>query len=72
MPFSFFVSRPFRVTMATYGEKVTEGDRSCVKVAIDGETYVLCALSAPRVEQQPLDVVFEVNDEITFSSSGQK
>ncbi|RKP14843.1 hypothetical protein BJ684DRAFT_18772 [Piptocephalis cylindrospora] len=65
------VSTGFRVTMAAYGaEKPKGGDRSCVQVGIDGQTFTLATLLAGKVEQQQLNVSFLEGEDITLSVTG--
>jgi len=51
-------------------DETTKPGRSSVRVTVDNKTFVLCSLTAGKVEQQNLDLVFTEGEEITFSVSG--
>ncbi|KAF9110707.1 peptidylprolyl isomerase fpr4 [Mortierella sp. AM989] len=64
------VENSFKLSMAALDE-TTKGGRSCVRVAVDKKTFILCSLIAGKVEQQTLDLVFTEGESITFSVSGE-
>ncbi|KAK9766572.1 peptidylprolyl isomerase fpr3 [Basidiobolus ranarum] len=69
--YSQVIEGSFRVSMASFGEEVKGKQRSCLKVVVDEQTYILCSLTPNKVEQQPLDIIFTEGEEITFSVNGE-
>ena len=53
-------------------DEETKPGRSSIRVTVDKKTFILCSLTAGKVEQQTLDLVFTEGEEITFSVSGEK
>ncbi|KAK9727576.1 peptidylprolyl isomerase fpr3 [Basidiobolus ranarum] len=69
--YSQVIEGSFRISMASFGDEVKGKQRSCLKVVVDEQTYVLCSLTPNKVEQQPLDIIFTEGEEITFSVNGE-
>ncbi|KAI8051683.1 hypothetical protein BDF22DRAFT_691730 [Syncephalis plumigaleata] len=65
------VDTSFRVSMASFGKKVSGNERSSVIAVVDGKEYVLCNLIPNKIEQQPLDVIFSMGEEITLYVTGK-
>ena len=59
------------ITMAALTEKVPkDATRTTVQLTIDGSKFTLCSLTAGKLENQPLDIHLNENDEVTFTVSG--
>ncbi|KAG0076025.1 hypothetical protein BGZ90_009219 [Linnemannia elongata] len=69
--YSQVVENSFKLSMAALDEETKPG-RSSIRVTVDKKTFILCSLTAGKVEQQTLDLVFTEGEEITFSVSGEK
>ncbi|CAM0141456.1 unnamed protein product [Umbelopsis sp. WA50703] len=63
------VDASFRITQACLLEDPVEG-RSCVKVKVDEQEFVLCSLNVTHTDCQSLDICFFEGDSVTFSVLG--
>ncbi|KGG51099.1 peptidyl-prolyl cis-trans isomerase [Mitosporidium daphniae] len=65
------VQMPFRITMAALGQTITSQARSSVILRLDETEYVLCSLTAGKIEQQQLSQTIVAGENITLFTDGE-
>ena len=59
------------ITMASLTAKLPkDAMRTSLHLKIDDNTFTLCSLTAGKIENQPLNIHLNENDEVTFSVTG--
>ncbi|XP_071449916.1 46 kDa FK506-binding nuclear protein isoform X2 [Hetaerina americana] len=65
------VSKSFHVSMACMDLETADGEVTSVMLEVGDEKLILCNLSKSKSVQQPLDLNFQVGDEISFYTKGK-
>ncbi|VEN38741.1 unnamed protein product [Callosobruchus maculatus] len=65
------VKKPFHISMAALDYSTSSDEPAQVMCGYDGRNYLLCTLRKPDVMQCPLDLNFEVGDELSFATNGE-
>ncbi|VEN58932.1 unnamed protein product [Callosobruchus maculatus] len=60
------VKKPFHISMAALDYSTSSDEPAQVMCGYDGRNYLLCTLRKPDVMQCPLDLNFEVGDELSL------